>query len=360
MSTQIKMRIEAFSRLGKSMHMVSEALMQPDEPKLQHISDYSLFDACVKTTKANPWFTIKEISRALRSLSKMLDYESLKNWTKSYPELNQEPNCRKNVEVVMAGNIPMVGFHDMLCVVISGHHFSGKLSSQDPFLPKAVAEILISNFPELKNQISFNYKTPLNADVCIATGSDNTARYFAFYFADKPHIIRKNRNSIAVLSGNETASELKALGEDVFAYFGLGCRSVSHLLIPSGFNLSTIQKAWKEYEYLLHHKKYHHNLKHAKALFAADEAPFHDMGFFLLRNTAEITPAVSVLNYSYYDNQKKVIQFIKERQHKLQCVVSNSALNLPNTSVVPFGQSQYPILSDYADGVDTMAFLLKL
>ncbi len=360
MSTTINERIDAFCKLGNSMRLVSEALIQEDKPTFQHKSELSLFDACIETSQINPWFTRKEISRALLSLSEMLDCNALTTWLRGHPELLRNPPPVKNIAVIMAGNIPLVGFHDLLCVIISGHHFTGKLSSQDPLLPMAVAEVLISYLSGLKNQISFSGEIPRDADAYIGTGSDNTARFFVSYFADKPHIIRKNRSSIAVLAGNESKSELKALGEDVFAYFGLGCRSVSHILIPSDFNFSELQKAWKEYEYLLHHKKYHHNLKHTRALFIADETPFRDMGFFLLHESPDITPSVSVLNYSYYDNQKDIIQFIAQLQHKLQCVASNLKLNVQNTSVVPLGQSQYPDLSDYSDGIDTMAFLLKL
>lgn len=359
-STTLDERLMAFSELGTSLYKVSEALIQPDEPNFQHISEHSLFDACVKTTKVNPWFTLLEISRALRSLSTMLDHKALKYWKNKHPKLPDEPVSAKNIAVIMAGNIPLVGFHDLLCVVISGHHFTGKLSSQDPYLPLAVAEILISRLPGIRDRISFSMETPLDADAYIATGSDNTARYFTSFFAGRPYIIRGNRSSIAVLSGKENTSDLQQLGEDIFAYFGLGCRSVSHLLVPRGFDFSKLKYAWKGYEPILHHKKYNNNLKHSRALFIAEETPFIDMGIVLLRESVEITPAVSVLNHSYYDNQKDVIQFIKERQHKLQCVVSNIKMDIPNISVVPLGQSQYPVLSDYADGVDTMAFLLKL
>ncbi len=360
MSTTLNERIEAFSKLVKSMRLVSEGLKLETTSKFQHASEHTIYDACLNTSKINPWFTVGEISRALRGLSEMLEEDALITWAQNYPMLLQDSGDQKNIAVIMAGNIPLVGFHDLLCVVISGHHFTGKLSSQDPYLPLAVAEILISHLPGIRNRISFSRETPLNADAYIATGSDNTARYFSSYFADKPHVIRKNRSSIAVLSGKETSFDLQQLGEDVFAYFGLGCRSVSHLLVPYGFDLSKLKNAWEGYAHLLHHKKYNNNLKHARALFTAEESSFIDMGHILLRESADITPALSVLNYSYYDNQKDVIQFVAERKHKLQCVVSNIRMDFPNTSVVPLGQSQYPGLSDYADGVDTMAFLLKL
>ncbi len=360
MSTTINQRMDAFCKLGNSMRLVSEALIREDKPTFQHKSELPLFEACIETSKINPWFTQKEISRALLSLSEMLDRDALTAWLRGYPELLRKSPSIKNIAVIMAGNIPLVGFHDLLCVIMSGHHFTGKLSSQDPLLPLAAAEVLISYLSGLKSQLSFSEEIPRDADAYIGTGSDNTARFFASYFADKPHIIRKNRSSIAVLTGNETESELKALGEDVFAYFGLGCRSVSHLLIPSGFNFSELRKAWKEYEYLLHHKKYHHNLKRARALFITDETPIKDMGFFLLRESPEITPSISVLNYTHYQNELEILQFISQRKDILQCVSSNLKMDIQHVSRVPLGQSQYPVLSDYADGVDTMAFLLDL
>ncbi len=360
MSTTVNDRIEAFFKLGNSMRLVSEGLKHEGRPWFQHKNECLLYDACLKTSKTNPWFTLKEISRALLNLSKMLNREALVTWFNGYPKLLHEPASVKNIAVIMAGNIPLVGFHDLLCVVMAGHQLTSKLSSQDPFLPVAVAEVLTSDLPQIKDQIFFSRETPLDADAYIATGSDNSARYFASCFAEKPHIIRKNRSSIAVLSGNETADDLQQLGEDVFAYFGLGCRSVSHLLVPHGFDLSKLQGAWKGYDHLLHHKKYYNNLKHARALFMVEETPFRDMEFFLLRESPDITPSVSVLNYSYYQGQQDVIQFIKQRLHKLQCVVSNIKMNLQNTSLVAPGQSQHPVLSDYSDGIDTMVFLLDV
>ena len=353
-------RVEAFSQLSSVFQSVAVALDTGSRRDLQQETAHLLFEAAQQSTQMNPWFDRSEIARALYGLAAMTGKTVLKRWLDHYPVLRSKPCRPKNIAVIMAGNIPLVGFHDFMSVLISGHSFVGKLSSQDALLPQAVAKLLILAEPKFEHFISFTKNIPEGTDAYIATGSDNTARYFDHLFSNKSHIIRKNRQSLAVLTGNESKEELESLGVDVFAYYGLGCRSVSHLLLPAGFDVRIFIEAWKPFSDLLVNVKYQNNLRYNRALSAVENLPFTDTGICLLQESAELASAISVVHFSYYQNTEEALRFIRERNTRLQCIVSNAPFLNDHPLRVPFGQSQFPGPEDYADGIDTIKFLTSL
>ena len=257
----------------------------------------------------------------------------------------------------MAGNIPLVGFHDFLCVLISGNKFLGKLSQNDPYLLPALSQILIEIDNRYQDYISFTTDRISGFDAVIATGSNNTARYFEYYFGKYPNIIRKNRNSIAVLSGNETKEELALLAEDMFLYFGLGCRNVSKIFVPTGYNFFLLTEACKQFAGFLNNNKFRNNYDYYKTIFLMNNQAFIDGGFYLLQENQLLHNPVSVFHYEYYPDRSHFIDFITENKENLQCIVANIP-DLPEA--IPFGSAQKPGLGDYADNIDTIEFLLKL
>ncbi len=317
-----------------------------------------LYEAAVRSREHNPWFTFPEISRSLNSLTCMLEPARLQRWVKAYPDL-QHQKSQKLVAVIMAGNIPLVGFHDMLSVWLSGKTLQAKCSSQDAYLPLAVAEIVGNMHPWFKENTLFTDDFS-EADAVIATGSDNTARYFSWHYGHLPHIIRRNRNSAAVLAGADSPADLHALGRDVFSCYGLGCRNVTHLMVPEGYAVETLAEAWQDYKYVADNKAYMNNIRYQRALHESTDTPYLDHGFFLMRNDRALASPVGVVHYSFYPNKASVQQFLQFHEHQLQCVVGPPALKIIKSDVVPFGMSQHPQPWDYADRTDTMDFLLNL
>lgn len=352
--------IHAFSKLSSSLKRVSAVLNGAPVSALVSLAEKNLHNAAIEAEKANPWFTRREIVRAFDAISAMITEEALLNWTAAYPDLQKGPGAIKTVAVIMAGNLPLVGFHDLLCVIISGHRFLGKLSSQDALLPVAFAGLLTDLAPGLKGQIKFTNDYLLDADAIIATGSDNTARYFEYHHGNKPHIIRKNRNATAVLTGAETEAELISLGEDTFAYYGLGCRSVSHIFIPSGFSINHLAEAWQPFNYLLLNKKYRNNLHYHRALYAVSDIPYIPADHCIFIENARFASPLSVIHYTQYSSISETERLIRLHASGIQCVVSNKKLHTGGAPVVPFGQSQQPKPGDYADGIDTIRFLAGL
>ena len=316
-------RIGAFAELGNLLHSI--------EPGDRNI----LF---LNANNNNAWFTPQQCDLALKGICKFLVKDKLEKWMAPYPA----PVTVKNVGVVMAGNIPMVGFHDMLCVLISGHRLAAKLSSQDMVLMRYVVEQLVNVEPRFKEYISFVERLN-DVDAVIATGSDNTGRYFEYYFRSKPHIIRKNRSSIAVLNGSETDEQLVALGKDVFSYFGLGCRNVSKLVVPEGYHFSRMLDLWEVYHDIAHHHKYVNNYEYNKSILLVNRTPHLDNGFLLITENEALVSPISVVYYAHAADLTS---------DKIQCVVSSKH--------VPFGKTQEPELTDYADNVDTLKFLTGL
>ena len=318
-------RIDAFAELGTVLHSIEEA----DKNILYR-----------QAANRNAWFTPKQCDLALKGILKFLVKDKLDSWLMPY---NPSLSVPRNVGVVMAGNIPLVGFHDLLCVLISGHRLAAKLSSQDSILMRYVIEQLVNIEPRFKEQISLVERMN-NAEAVIATGSDNTSRYFEFYFRNIPHIIRKNRSSIAMISGSETDEQLIALGKDVFSYFGLGCRNVSKLFVPEGYDFSRLLRLWETYHDVFNHHKYANNYDYNKSILLVNRTPHLDNGFVLLTESNALVSPISVV---YYETGKPDLA-----SDKIQCVVGEGH--------VPFGKTQEPELTDYADNVDTLKFLTAL
>jgi len=298
----------------------------------------------------NGWFTRENVIFSLQQWSKALTKPNLDKWLKAY---NLEPKTPKTVAIIMAGNIPLVGFHDFLSVLISGHKVLVKQSSNDRQLLPVIAAYLMEIAPEFENRIQFTEERLSHFDAVIATGSDNTARYFEYYFSKKPNIIRKNRNSVAVLSGEETPAELEELGEDIFRYFGLGCRNVSKLYVPENYNFESFFKAIFPWKHLLNSAKYANNYDYNKAVYLMSEFKLLENGFLILKKDESFGSPIASLFYEEYKDEKELNEKLQQQEDKLQCVVSQ-------TSEVKFGETQTPKLWDYADGVDTLKFLEQL
>lgn len=328
-------RITAFEKLGRV---------------LQTIDETELDTLLSNVRNQNPWFTEDQVKTALSGITKFLAKSTLQQWTLGY---DLPGNNTKTIGVAMAGNIPLVGFHDFLCVLIAGYHLKAKLSSQDNLLLPWIAQHLITIEPRFSEFISFEER--LNGvSVMIATGSDNTARYFEYYFRSIPHIIRKNRSSCAVILGEESAHELKTLGKDVFSYFGLGCRNVSKIFVPEGYDFKPMLDQWNDYQDIIHHNKYCNNYDYQKSILLVNRIPFLDTGFLLLTESHQLVSPIAMVYYEAYVDQEDLRQKLEIQKEKIQCIVS--ANGWFNRSI-PFGMAQFPEVWDYADGVDTLRFL---
>ena len=298
----------------------------------------------------NPWFTPENVRMALEAIGNELTYGNLIKWTADYPALLKENNPL-NIGVVMAGNIPLAGFHDLLSVLISGNRIIAKTSSKDSTLINRIGNILSSINPDFRNLISFTDGVLKDFDMIIATGSDNSARYFEYYFGRYPHIIRKNRNSVAVLEGNETGVDLANLGIDVFSYFGLGCRNVSKVFLPCGYDINNMVMGWDSFSGVINHVRYANNYDFNKAVWMVNMEKFTDGGFVLLKESRELSSPVSAVFYEYYDSEENLKDKLALLKDKIQCITGYG--------YTPFGKSQFPELWDYADNADTLEFLLK-
>jgi hypothetical protein len=303
----------------------------------------------------NGWFAPEFVKMQLRSLSMMLTEKNLQEFAAHYSLANaQERDLR--VKIIPAGNIPLVGFHDMLCVLMSGCKCIIKHSSKDKLLPSAVVAILKKIDPSLQDRIIEEQDGErLDFDAIIATGSNNTSRYFDYYFSKYPHIIRRNRHSVAILTGNETPDDYHALADDIFAYYGLGCRSVSKIYVPMDYDYNTFFGNIIDYCTVAHNAKYSDNYTYNKAIYLMSDAQILDNNFLLLKEDEGLGSPIGVLYAERYDNIEAVADKLRGMKDDLQCVVS--ANPMPGLPTVGFGKAQYPGLMDYADGVDTMEFL---
>lgn len=309
------------------------------------------FNTAIAHSKShNQWFTEENTLKSLAGFAFMLRPEAVDRWLDGY---RLSPKAPKRVGLILAGNLPMVGFHDILTVLVSGHHPVVKLSGQDRLLLPEVFELFNATSAHGTYEITWLDDRKLeNIDAVIATGSNNTSRYFEYYFGKYPNIIRKNRNSVAVISGEETAEELKLLGEDIFSYFGLGCRNVAKLFVKDDFNLDRFFESVYDYHQVVNHNKYANNYDYYKALWMMNQESLLDNGFLLLRESEEMSSPVGTLFYERYSNHDQLLDRLSDRSEEIQCIVSKND--------VPFGKSQNPELWDYADGVDTVEFLEKI
>lgn len=301
----------------------------------------------------NGWFSEASVRLAWQQIAAQLTEERLTVWTKNY---TLAPAAPLTVGIVAAGNLPLVCWADVLAVLMAGHKVQIKLSSQDAVLPKTVFDIIKKAAPALASQIMVVERLA-NFNAVIATGGNNTGRYFEEYFGRHPHIIRKNRNSVAVLTGQESQAELAGLGADVFTFFGLGCRSVSALLVPEGYDIAHLAAAWLPYTHLADHHKYANNIDYHRAIFLMNQDKFWDMGLVLLRPDERLYSPLAVLNLISYTSAEQVHAFISQRLLQVQVVVGSTSL-WPDA--LPFGHCQNPGLADYADNIDTLAWLESL
>ncbi|WP_333820038.1 acyl-CoA reductase [Ohtaekwangia sp.] len=331
----VHVRINALSALGQLLRDLNSTEFQ---------------SLCEQAARENPWFTKDNVRMAVDGVISFLQKDKLQQWTSPY-NFEVKP---KRVAIVMAGNIPLVGFHDLLAVLISGHTAVVKLSSKDSVLLKFILQELFEIEPAFRTKIELAEQLK-NFDAVIATGSDNSARYFDYYFGKYPHIIRKNRTSVAILSGVETKEELHALGTDVFSYFGLGCRNISKLFVPEGYIFDKLFESWESYQPIIHHHKYCNNYDYQKSIMLVNGIPFLDNGFVMLHQNAKMVSPISVVYYETYKDQNELTEKLNAAAEKIQCIGGNTS-----PATVSFGQTQRPALWDYADQVNTLKFLTSL
>ncbi len=334
-------------QLVNSLSSLGAYLLNPDDQLLNIVESEHYYNA---------WFTPENVKRAINAVGKSLNAADLTAWLSKY-QIDTNVGGKK-IGLILAGNIPLVGFHDVLCVLVTGNYALIKASVQDARLIKHILNKLIELEPGFGDQFSFVERLE-NFDAVIATGSNNTSRYFEYYFSKVPHIIRKNRNSIAVLTGHENAEQLSELGHDIFDYYGLGCRNVSKLLVPKDYNFNFFFESIQSYYPILNHNKYNNNYDYNKSIYLVNMAKHLDNGFLLVKEDENWVSPLAVLYFEYYEDIKSAEQKITEVSAKIQCVVSALPLQIPN-QVVNFGMSQQPALWDYADGIDTMDFLSNL
>ena len=296
----------------------------------------------------NGWFTPENVRKSLLAIGERLNLEELSQWSSGY----SYTDTPKNIGIIMAGNIPLVGFHDFLSTIISGNNATCKLSSDDKYLLPLLSESLFEFLPGLQERICFSDGYIGKVDAVIATGSDNSSAYFNQYFGKYPHIFRKNRSSLAVLTGSESKDDLEKLGADIFSYYGLGCRSVSHLLLPNGFDLDKFFEGIFSYGDVINNNKYGNNYDYNKAVFLLNQEQLLDNNFVLIRESEELSSPIAMLHYHYYENNKDIDAYLDSNKGSIQIVVGKNH--------VPFGQAQCPQLDDYADGVDVMKWLEEL
>lgn len=343
-----------FVELGKFLSQFSSDGNVKNDRVLHNDAFFDDFVSLIGLSQShNGWFTPEQVYFAVQSWAAALTEENLNRWLSAYQTEVAKP---RTVAIIMAGNIPLVGFHDFLSVLVTGHKALIKRSSNDQQLIQFLAKYLMAVCPEMERAIEFNDGMLANFDAVIATGSNNTARYFEYYFREKPSIIRKNRNSVAVLSGNESHQDLVRLGEDIFRYFGLGCRNVSKLFVPQGYDFTDFFKAIFEQRDVIQYEKYANNYDYNKAVFLMSNFKLLDNEFLTLKEDTSYASPISSVFYEYYDDLRAVQATLEKDKDLIQCVVSK---NLVEGSV-GFGQTQKPNLWDYADNVDTVSFLLSI
>lgn len=330
-----KQRIHAFVALGK--------LLASDQEKINRILQQASFK--------NPWYTVENTRKQFQALSSNLTAEKLMEWVAPYRTTETD----QVVGLILAGNIPLVGFHDILSVLIAGFSAQIKLSSDDAGLTTFVLHELIEIEPAFAEKIQIVDRLQ-QYDLIIATGSNNSSRYFDYYFGKKPNIIRKNRNSIAILTGTESPEQLKALGFDIFDYFGLGCRSVSKLYVPRHYDFHAFFEAIEDFSTVREHHKYANNYDYNKSIYLINGEKHFDNGFMLLKEDTGFASPLATVFYEEYDQIHEVVLQLEAQANKIQCIVSEATIET-SIPTFPLGGSQCPSLTDYADGVDVMAFL---
>ena len=343
-----------FVELGKFLSQFElDHNQQNNEVKNNDLFYDSFIDLIGLSQSHNNWFTPDNVHFSISSWAEALTENNLNQWLSPYSFANTNP---KNVGLILAGNIPLVGFHDFVSVLVSGHNVLVKTSSKDDYLIKFLAKYLIALDAGFKDKITFVEGKLEGFDAVIATGSTNTSRYFEYYFKDKPSIIRKSRNSIAVLTGKETPEQMIALSEDVFRYFGLGCRNVSKLFVPKNYNFDSFFNGMFAQKEVIYYEKYANNYDYNKAVFLMSNFQLLDNEFLTIKEDTSHASPISSVFYEYYEDINEVKSRIIQDADLIQCVVSDGCIE----NSVAFGETQKPKLWDYADNVDTLAFLQNL
>lgn len=337
---------------------MEQKLAALDQLRERLLNEYGdLAQIIVKAGQINPWFTPRQVRLAMSNIcSSMLEPSRLQQWITSYALPVSKPD-RKKVGLVMAGNIPLVGFHDFLCVWLSGHQSLIKLSEKDALLLTWILTQLKEINPAFEGDWEIVDRLT-GFDAVIATGSNNSARYFYAYFGAYPHIIRKNRNAVAVLNGTESSDQLALLAQDILTYFGLGCRNVSKLIVPAGYDFHPLLDIIDQYPELQEHNRYRNNVDYQYTLAIMNQEPHHTHGHLLIRPSVSLLSPMATVFYEEYQDENQINGILDRDRDNIQCIVSDR--QLPGIETIPFGNSQCPRLEDYADGVDVMAFLVQL
>jgi hypothetical protein len=339
----LKQRIDAFVQVGAFIHRHTIKKPLSSESQLHQGFD-AIIDAAANY---NQWFTRGNIELALKNLTILLEKEALDNFCKDMPEVQE-----KTIALVCAGNIPLVCFHDVLCCLLTNHKILLKMSSEDTILLPFLLKLLVHYEPDFEPKITFADGKLTNFHALIATGSNNTAAHLNHYFSKYPHIIRKSRTSVAVLDGSESAENLKNLGHDIFDYFGLGCRNVSKLLVPPDYNFNLFFESIIDFGSVVQNKKYGNNYDYHRAIYLLEKEKFLDNNFLILKESNFLFSPVSVLFHQTYQNAAEVTNYLKQHENEIQCVIGNK--------FIPFGYSQRPVITEFADNVNTLRFLLNL
>lgn len=348
----IETQIKDFSKLGDIFRKFCD-----NKENKNYSNFFQILNQAIELSYSeNQWFIPDFVKHSIEVWGNTLTEENIRQWVEPYKEKILYTTT-KTAGVIMPGNLPLAGFHDFICVLITGNKFTGKLSSKDKFLLPAIAEILSKIDGYFSDKIKFVDKERLtDFNFIIATGSDNTSRYFEYYFGKYPNIIRKNRNGVAVLSGEESKEQLENLAKDVFMYFGLGCRSISKIFVPENYNFHILFESFEKYNFVGNHHKYCNNYDFYKSIYLVNKEAFLDNGFVMLKQDNKFSSPLSVIYYDYYKSKDKLNTFLEQNKEYLQCISSD--LKEINHSI-PLGQAQLPTLSDYADNVDTINFIVN-
>ena len=348
-------KIKSFVKLGNFLKQFDDQNAKPSPDTAGNDIFFDAFlDLIMLSQSHNGWYTPENVFYAVQSWAAALTTDNIDKWLKAYHIADKKQP--KTVAIILAGNIPLVGFHDFLSVLLSGNKVLVKTSSNDQKLLPFLAKYLIFCNENMRDFIEFTDKKLENFDAVIATGSNNTARYFEYYFRSKPSIIRKARNSVAVLDGNESPEKMVALGEDIFRYFGLGCRSVSKLFVPRDYNFDLFFNGIFTYQDIIRYEKYANNYDYNKAVFLMSNFKLLDNEFLTIKEDQSYASPIASVFYEFYDNLDEVKQKLNNDKDKIQCIVSNNLIK----NSIDFGQTQKPNLRDYADNVDTIEFLLNV
>jgi len=347
--SDFKERLIAFSELGT---LFKENVDKKENKKFPEW-DTVLEKTLIESHSYNSWFTIDNLKLSLKNWSNSLQENIISDWLSKY---NIEDKSSKKIAIIMAGNIPAVGFHDLLCSLLLNFDCIVKLSSEDKLLIPFIVKFLESRNEKLKNKVTFESEKLKDFDGVIATGNNNSHRYFDYYFSKYPNLLRKTRHSIAVLDGKESDKDLSDLSNDIFNYFGLGCRSVSKVFIPYGYDLDLLFNAFFRHKEVVNHNKYVNNFDYNKAVYLMSKEKFIENGFIILKEESKLGSPIGCLFYEFYNDKKEITKLINNNSDSIQCVVSNINFN----TNIKFGQTQCPNISDYADNNDTIKFLLKI